>query len=190
MNKFVPLVIALLSSCDFTLSFIPPVGKVNAATFSSGEKTTSGLFFYGDYDDNYFHPTSCQEGGLNGDGYLHQVSNLRGGSNFNNKDTLSSLSVSELKRLLNDRGVDYRDCIEKRDLVERLTHTSPGSAPSSYSSSNGGSAGAGLSQEENRVVNTFTNSSPSVAYIQTISQQQTIRGFSLKGTEVPMGAGR
>lgn len=187
MNKrFLPSVIALLSSCDFTLSFIPPVGKVNAATFSSGKKTTSRLFFYGDYGDNYF-----QGGGFNGDGYLHQVSNLRGGSYINdNKDTLSSLSVSELKRLLNDRGVDYRDCIEKRDLVERLMHTSPGSAPSSYSSSNGGSAGAGLSQEENRVVNTFTNSSPSVAYIQTISQQQTIRGFSLKGTEVPMGAGR
>ena len=106
MNKrFVPSVIALLSSCDFTLSFIPPVGKVNAATFSSGKKTTSRLFFYGDYDDdNYF-----QGGGFNGDGYLHQVSNLRGGSNINdNKDTLSSLSVSELKRLLNDRGVDPR----------------------------------------------------------------------------------
>jgi hypothetical protein len=48
----------------------------------------------------------------------------------------------------------------------------------------------GLSYEENRVVNTFTRASPAVAYIQTISQSMQIsRGFSLKGTEVPTGAG-
>ena len=47
-----------------------------------------------------------------------------------------------------------------------------------------------MSSEENRVVNTFKKSSPAVAYIQTSSQQQVIqRGFSLKGTEVPIGAG-
>ena len=61
--------------------------------------------------------------------YLHQVGTLRGGENNdnhskkkNNSDygSLSSLSVSELKRIFNDRGVDYRDCLEKRDLVERI----------------------------------------------------------------------
>ncbi|KAL7545536.1 LOW QUALITY PROTEIN: hypothetical protein ACHAWF_008885, partial [Thalassiosira exigua] len=109
---------------------------------------------------------------------------LRGGDNGPNNanyGSLGSLSVSELKRLLNDRGVDYRDCLEKKDLVERLM-----SSKGHTSHSDGASAG-GLSQEENRVVNTFSRASPSVAYIQS---QQTIQmGFSLKGTDVPLGAG-
>lgn len=86
--------------------------------------------------------------------------------------------------------LNSRDCLEKRDLVERLIDTRGSAPPSSFSGySDGGSAG-GLSQEENRVVDTFTRSSPSVAYIQTTSQQQTIqRDFSLKGTEIPIGTG-
>ena len=32
----------------------------------------------------------------------------------------NKMSVTELKRMLIDRGIDFRDCIEKRDLVERL----------------------------------------------------------------------
>jgi hypothetical protein len=49
-------------------------------------------------------------------------SSLRGGNTFDNSEYagLNSLSASELKRLLIDRGVDFRDCLEKRDLVERL----------------------------------------------------------------------
>jgi len=81
--------------------------------------------------------------------------------------------------------------LEKRDLVERVISTR-GLASSSYSPSGRGAESGGqggLSSEENRVVNTFTRSSPAVAYIQTISQQPTARGFSLKGTEVPTGAG-
>ena len=31
-----------------------------------------------------------------------------------------NLSVTELKHLLSNRGIDFRDCLEKRDLVERL----------------------------------------------------------------------
>ena len=34
---------------------------------------------------------------------------------------LGSLSVSELKTLLGKRGIDIRDCVEKRELVERLS---------------------------------------------------------------------
>ncbi len=104
--------------------------------------------------------------------------------------------MAELKRLLNDRGVDYRDCLEKRDLFERLISTRGLAPPSSSASSsdNGyyGAAGGGLSHEENRVVNTFTRASPAVAYIQTMTSQEQIvqqRGFSLKGTKVPTGAG-
>jgi hypothetical protein len=53
-----------------------------------------------------------------------------------------------------------------------------------------GGGGGGLSHEESCVVTTFTRALPAVAYIQMISQQQIIRrGFSLKGTEVPTGAG-
>lgn len=33
---------------------------------------------------------------------------------------LAALPVSELKRLLLDQGMDYRDCLEKSDLIERL----------------------------------------------------------------------
>ena len=182
---------------------------------SSGTKSSKPgrLFFYsGDdyYDDSYLH-YSGDDDYYYDDRYLQVVNNVRGNGNYyddsnlqvvnnvrggdgnyrnNNKgnenDTLNSLSVTELKRLLNNRGVDYRDCLEKKDLVERLV-SSQGLASSSSSSF---SAPGGLSNEENRVVNTFTSTSPSVAYIQTISQQQqTIRGFSLKGNEVPTGAG-
>lgn len=160
------------------------------------------------YNNDYYNDYYNGNDSSYNDDYLHQVSNIRGGSNggsyrsSNNSQShefgsLNFLSVSELKRLLNDRGVDYRDCLEKRDLIERVL-SSPASAALDYSdrtdssssyASNTSRSGGGLSQEENRVVNTFTRSSPSVAYIQTISQQQTIRGFSLKGTEVPTGAG-
>jgi len=191
------ILLSILCSSDVSLSFLTaphPTGRANAVTIKSfcpfsllAKKKNHCLFYHGDHinDENNF----------DGSNYLGYVSSsLRGGNNSDNDKEygiLNSLSISELKRLLNDRGVDYRDCIEKRDLVERLM-SSRDSASSSYSSGyndNGNGAG-GLSHEENRVVNTFTRASPSVAYIQTISQQQTIqRGFSLKGTEVPMGAG-
>ncbi len=35
-------------------------------------------------------------------------------------DPLSKMSVGELKQLLSDRGVDFRDCLEKNDLITRL----------------------------------------------------------------------
>ena len=126
------------------------------------------------------------------------ASNSGGGTSANNNSgDYRALSVAELKRLLNDRGVDYRDCLEKRDLFERLISTrglAPLSSSASYSDNGyyGAARGGGLSHEENRVVNTFTRASPAVAYIQTmISQEQIVqqRGFSLKGTEVPTGAG-
>ncbi len=38
-------------------------------------------------------------------------------------EDLSKLSVRELKQQLQERGVSYGDCIEKKDLVERLQTT-------------------------------------------------------------------
>ncbi len=97
--------------------------------------------------------------------------------------SLAALSVAELKRLLDDRRVDYRDCLEKRDLIDRLLT----SRPADFASSN---VDSDLAPEENRVVGVFTKASPSVAYIQTVQQQHSlVRGLSLKGTEVPTGAG-
>ena len=37
---------------------------------------------------------------------------------------LRGLSTGELKRLLSERGVDYRDCIEKSDLMDKLNESS------------------------------------------------------------------
>mmetsp|Transcript_9986 Transcript_9986/g.14008 ORF Transcript_9986/g.14008 Transcript_9986/m.14008 type:complete len:464 (-) Transcript_9986:260-1651(-) len=93
---------------------------------------------------------------------------------------LSSLSVTELKRLLSERGVDFRDCLEKRDLVERLEQSRD------FAPSRSSVAPSALSEDENRVVQTFKRASPSVAYISTFVQP---RSFSLQGTNVPAGTG-
>ena len=39
--------------------------------------------------------------------------------------TLSALSVSELKRLLIDRNIDFRGALEKRELVDLLVNAPP-----------------------------------------------------------------
>jgi len=217
----------LLSGIDLSLSFLAhprhrlSAENVNAANVGGGRssfaarrsKSKSLLFYHGgDCDENFFlRADDGSAAAASSSGFLRRVVGdaLRGGggggasnpggatSANNNSGDYRALSVAELKRLLNDRGVDYRDCLEKRDLVERLISTrglaAPPSASASYSDNNGyyGAArGGGLSHEENRVVNTFTRASPAVAYIQTmISQEQIVqrRGFSLKGTEVPTG---
>lgn len=173
------VLLTLLGSGQLALSFISPHPKAIAH-----RQPKSSLQYY--RGDSHGFSTV----GSGGDYNLHQVSTLRGSGNTrNNSDygSLSSLSVSELKRLLNDRGVDYRDCLEKRDLVERILSSSNHRRGEYHSDRNAG--GSGLSQEENRVVNTFARASPSVAYIQTMSPPVIPRGFSLKGTEVPTGAG-
>jgi len=95
---------------------------------------------------------------------------------------LSVLSVAELKRLLSERGVDFRDCLEKRDLVERLE--SADGQDSSSRDSDG--APLSLTDGERRRIETFQRVSPSVAYIQTVQQQ---RSFSMRAMEVPVGTG-
>lgn len=110
-------------------------------------------------------------------------SNTNNDNNINKKKTgLESLSVTELKKLLIDRNVDFRDCLEKRDLIERLESTQSSAASSSTMDTS-------LTEEENRVIRTFKRVSPSVAFIQTTSVVQTIQGLRLKGMEVPSGTG-
>ena len=93
---------------------------------------------------------------------------------------LSKLSVTELKRLLAERGVDFRDCLEKRDLVERLEQ-SKANMPTKASSS------PLFTEEENLCVQTFKRVAPSVAYITTTVSRP--RQFSLQEDNVPAGAG-
>lgn len=96
---------------------------------------------------------------------------------------LEKLSVGELKSLLADRGVDFRDCLEKRDLVERLES----SETPSGSASRAATVRSALTESEVRTVDVFRRVSPAVAYIQVA--QLAPAGFSLRPMEYPAGAG-
>lgn len=196
------LALAHLSSIDLSFSFLTnphPVGNVNAVntgesyTFPVRDSQSKSRFFYYGNHGNGFLPFNGDKD--EGNSFLRRVStSIRGGdAGASENKEYGALSVTELKRLLNDRGVDFRDCLEKKDLVERLI-SSRGMAHSSsfyfsFGNDYGAGAAGGLSSEEIRVVNTFKRASPAVAYIQTSQQQVVQRGFSLKGTEVPTGAG-
>ena len=86
-----------------------------------------------------------------------------------------ALSVAELKHLLNDRGVDHCDCLEKRHLDERLMSTRGLAPPSSVSYSDDG---GGLSCKENHVVNTFTEASPAVASLTCLDSTEKVSGMA------------
>lgn len=94
---------------------------------------------------------------------------------------LNALSVTELKRLLSERGVDFRDCLEKRELVERLQ--------SSKAALNNPPITGGLSEQENSLISTFKRVSPSVANVKTTTLVPQQRGLQLRGLEVPSGSG-
>ena len=98
-----------------------------------------------------------------------------------NDNGLSRLSVGELKSLLSERGIDFRDALEKADLVDKLINSSPSaSGPAT-------SMPSGLTESERRTVSVFKAASPSVAYIQTV--QLGPRGFSLRPTDPSSGSG-
>jgi S1-C subfamily serine protease len=94
---------------------------------------------------------------------------------------VSNLSVSELKRLLSERGVDFRDCLEKKDLVDRLQQSGP--APKTLQKQQ-----QLYTPEENLFVQTFKRVAPSVAYITTMTTRRS-QMFSLQEDQVPAGAG-
>ena len=90
---------------------------------------------------------------------------------------LSNLSVTELKKLLTERNIDFRDCLEKKDLVDRLVNSKPLRAAPAPT----------LTNDEQRLIQNFKRVSPSVAFITT--NDATRRPFSLQGTQLQSGAG-
>ncbi|KAG7353461.1 peptidase S1 and S6 chymotrypsin/Hap family protein [Nitzschia inconspicua] len=104
------------------------------------------------------------------------------------RDAFSNLSVTELKRILIDRGVDFRDCLEKRDLVERLRESEAMGYGSSYQQAHSPSS-EGLLSEEVVLINTFKRVSPSVANIKTTTFVPAQDGLRLRPMEVPIGTG-
>ena len=96
---------------------------------------------------------------------------------------LASLSVTELKRLLSERGVDFRDCLEKRDLVERLQQSQ--ASPHRMASV----PLTNLSDYEQARINTFKQVSPCVANIKTSTLVSQQRGLQFRSLEVPSGSG-
>lgn len=100
-------------------------------------------------------------------------------------DGLSGLTTGELKTLLSERGVDFRECLEKRDLVEKLRDSflqgnrrSPPPPPRL----------SPLSEGELRTVSTFQRVAPSVGFIQTVVQTLA-SPLALRPTDVAQNAG-
>lgn len=115
---------------------------------------------------------------------------------------LSKLSVTELKRLLAERNVDFRDCLEKRELVERLEQSkvlksrqndTAGAAAAAEVSSSSWPSHPYYTADENVCVEIFKRVAPSVAYITTSTAatgRHRPRQFSLQEDGVPTaGAG-
>ena len=100
-------------------------------------------------------------------------------------DGLAGLSTGELKNLLSERSVDYRDCLEKRDLIEKLRESS---REGKQRGSSRTQAPHSLSDSELRTVSTFERVAPSVAYIQTVVQALE-SPLALRPTDVVQGAG-
>jgi S1-C subfamily serine protease len=123
--------------------------------------------------------------------------------NRNSSNGLSKLSVSELKRLLSERNIDFRDCLEKYELVQRLEQQPSSSGAGGGRRSRGttgyteehASATAAArrrrTEHENSVIDTFKRVSPCVAYITTTTTAAAGggRSFSLQQQQVPTGAG-
>jgi S1-C subfamily serine protease len=113
----------------------------------------------------------------------HQQRFYSSGDYDSDNDTLGSLSVTELKRLLSERGVDFRDCFEKRDLIDRLmsSQASRDRQPTAPI--------MGLSDHEQSLISTFKRVSPSVANIKTTTVVQAQQGLRLRSLEIPRGTG-
>lgn len=97
-------------------------------------------------------------------------------------DTLNMLSISEIKHLLSERGVDFRDCTTKADLIARLSQshgadTQPFFPPSAQS----------LFGQEETLISTFRSVSPSVAHIKTDSKGHP--NLAMPGMDAPSGSG-
>ena len=120
-----------------------------------------------------FSSTSTKADGLSNS----RIAQLRGLST--KADGLSSLSVGELKRLLGARGVDFKDCLEKGELMSRVRDSESAALRANTSPS--------ITSGEQRVISTFQRVSPSVAYIR--SMQLGRDPLTMRSMEVPAGAG-
>mmetsp|Transcript_32810 Transcript_32810/g.104640 ORF Transcript_32810/g.104640 Transcript_32810/m.104640 type:complete len:464 (+) Transcript_32810:111-1502(+) len=96
---------------------------------------------------------------------------------------ISDFSTSELKRLLTERGVDFRDCLEKSELVERLQSSLREETPSDDKAEI-----ATLAPYEQATVKLFQDVSPSVAFITTLVVRQA-SPLAMRAVEVPAGSG-
>jgi len=111
-------------------------------------------------------------------------------------DSLEKLKVSQLQQLLDRAGVDYRDCLEKKELVQRIQaarHVLPteakqlldsmlsGDSSKSYSHDDGA-----VFMEEQHTVRLFQRCAPSVVFITTT---QVKRDMSFNVQEIPQGTG-
>jgi S1-C subfamily serine protease len=98
----------------------------------------------------------------------------------------SDMSVAELKRALEMRGIDFRDAIEKQDLLGRLLQDLSDEESMGVIAK---SRVDELTEAERSTVALFERCSPSVAFIQTTVAQRSGR-LSLNATqEVPAGTG-
>lgn len=96
-------------------------------------------------------------------------------------DVLESLSAGELKLKLIERDVDFRDCLDRADLLQRLRDNIDLPAlplPELYR----------LTAGEERLVSVFQHCSPAVAYIRTFNSPPSL-GFQISGIEYPSGSG-
>ena len=102
--------------------------------------------------------------------------------------SVSDFTTSELKRLLSERGVDFRDCLEKGELVARLQSALRGDDGGGAAAPGGYGSLLGLSEGEQSVVKLFQRVAPSVAFIQTSTVKAT-SPLSLRGEITPQGSG-
>ncbi|CAJ1954567.1 unnamed protein product [Cylindrotheca closterium] len=99
-------------------------------------------------------------------------------------DSLNVLSMSEIKHLLSERGVDFRDCSSKQELIVRLTQSqSAGAEEQPFFPP----AAQQLFSQEESLISTFRRVSPSVAHIKTDSNSHD--DLSMSGTDIPSGSG-
>uniref|UniRef100_A0A7S3K1E4 PDZ domain-containing protein n=1 Tax=Aureoumbra lagunensis TaxID=44058 RepID=A0A7S3K1E4_9STRA len=120
------------------------------------------------------------------DGLPARSNTIRAKRSISDARSISEFSTSELKRLLTERGVDFRDCLEKNELVERLQ--------SSLRSDESPDADieaaklASLSSTEQSTIKLFQRVAPSVAFITTTAVRQA-SPLSMRAIEVPQGSG-
>ncbi|KAJ7536289.1 hypothetical protein O6H91_12G063500 [Diphasiastrum complanatum] len=134
------------------------------------------------------------------------VGNRGGEAHDVSASKLESLKASQLKKVLDAGGVDYRDCLERKELVERLMQTQdyiPSAAkklllqylqgidPSSPLADAVDPFGESPVEDwwleaERNTVKLFQNCSPSVAYITTL---RVANDMSMNPIEIPRGTG-